>query len=231
MSLALRHQNTGSRNPRRSARFVCEVEPLEGRALMSRPALAVVPPQEVGAAPSIHQDAAVPIGVVRKAPHFYEFYTGPKRDSLNVVAASARLFPRGAIVLAGATNGEFISVPPAIYVFGIDRNGSLPPGPFPGKPNIRFDALVVVTLKPPPAPPTAVVMYLNTGKSVTLPQDAITFKSRQVLVQLTAKLLPSTGLPVSHYLVNFWARSAPGKPNRIASFVPESSMFQIGPGS
>jgi hypothetical protein len=169
--------------------------------------------------------------MARKHPHFYEFYTGPKRDSLDVVAAGARLFPGGMIVLSGATHGEFVAGPPATYVFGIDRNGHLPPGPFPGRPNIRFDALVVVTLKSPPAPPTATVMDLKTGKNKALPQNAITFKSRQLFVDLNARLLPSRGLPVDQYRVNFWARKAAGKPNLIASFVPEASMFPIGPGS
>ena len=44
----------------------------------------------------------------------------------------------------------------ATYVFGIDRNGKLPAGPFPGRPDIRFDALVLVTLTPDKAPTASV---------------------------------------------------------------------------
>lgn len=218
------------------SRFAAHVETLEGRPLTSHiPAMRLstgvalaAQPLDPSQSPAANQVLA--IGAVRKHPRFYEFYIGPKRDSLDVVAAGARLFPGGTIVLSGATHGEFVAGPPAIYVFGIDRNGHLPPGPFPGRPNIRFDALVVVTLKSPPAPPTTTVMDLQTGKSKSLPQNAITFKSRQLFVELNARLLPSRGLPADQYRVNFWARSSMGKPNLIASFVPESTMFQIGPG-
>ena len=60
---------------------------------------------------------------------------------------------------------------PATYVFGIDRNGKLPTGPFPDRPDIRFDALVVVTLTPGQAP-TATVIDLTTNKTTSLPQGS-----------------------------------------------------------
>ena len=86
-----------------------------------------------------------PTGIVTKAPHFYQFYTGPKWAELNAVKASGELSPNGTFTFTGTNKGA-IKKAPAVYVWGIDRNGNLPPGPFTDRPNVKFDALVIVSL-------------------------------------------------------------------------------------
>ena len=108
-------------------------------------------------------------GIVTKAPHFYEDYVGPKLAQLNAVAAAGELLPNGNFEFVGVNQGAINPNVPATYVFGIDRSGKLPTGPFPSRPDIRFDALVVVTLTPGQAT-TATVIDLATNKSTSLPQ-------------------------------------------------------------
>ena len=108
-------------------------------------------------------------GIVTKAPHFYEDYVGPKLAQLNAVAAAGERLPNGNFEFVGVNQGAIDPKVPATYVFGIDRSGKLPTGPFPGRPDIRFDALVVVTLTPGQAP-TASVTDLTTSKTTSLPQ-------------------------------------------------------------
>ena len=224
-TIGMRHRDP-EKLPRRP-RTAPVIESLEGRTV---PSAGLSPVR--GLAAEVSLAAAEPVGVARKVPSFYEHYTGPKSADLNVVAVSARLYPHGGIALTGATDGKLRSVPQKVYVFGIDRGGVTKPGPFPGRPNIRFDATVVVTLKSPPATPTAMVTDLKSGKTTTLPQDALFFGPRSVRVLLGPKVLPSTGSPPSGYRVVFWARSATGKaPNLVASFVPEAGPILIGIGA
>ena len=69
-------------------------------------------------------------GIVTKAPHFYEDYKGPKLDQLNAVAAAGELLPDGSFKFVGVNKGALDPKVAATYVFGIDRNGKLPTGPF-----------------------------------------------------------------------------------------------------
>ncbi len=75
------------------------------------------------------------------------FYTGPKWSELNAVRASAELSPSGNFTFTGTSAGA-INKGPAVYVWGVDRNGNLPPGPFTSRPDIKFDAVVVVAVNP-----------------------------------------------------------------------------------
>ena len=97
-----------------------------------------------------------PTGIVTKAPHFYQFYTGPKWAELNAVKASAELSPNGTFTFTGTNQGA-IKKAPAVYVWGIDRNGNLPSGPFTDRPNVKFDAVVVVSLNSALTPTATVV--------------------------------------------------------------------------
>src|SRR5207253_1578244 len=100
-------------------------------------------------------------GVVVKAPHFYEHYVGPKLAQLNAIAAAGERLPNGNFEFVGVNQGAVDPKVQATYVFGIDRNGKLAVGPFPDRPDIRFDALVVVSVQPGRAP-TASVIDLTT---------------------------------------------------------------------
>ena len=46
-----------------------------------------------------------PTGIVTKAPHFYQFYTGPKWAELNAVRAGAELSPNGNFTFTGTNQG------------------------------------------------------------------------------------------------------------------------------
>jgi hypothetical protein len=167
-------------------------------------------------------------GVVVKAPHFYEDYTGPKLAQLNAVAAAGELLPNGNFLFAGVNQGAIDPTVPATYVFGIDRSGALPTGPFPGRPDIRFDAVVVVTLVPGKAATATVVDLTGHNPPVSLPAGSFFAAGHLVAVIVPGSALPSTGLPSSQYRFNYWPEDGqPGSAN-IASFAPEFNDAQVG---
>ena len=69
----------------------------------------------------------------------------------------------------------------ATYVFGIDRNGKLPTGPFNQRPDIRFDTLIEVSVKPGQAT-TASVIDLAKHTTVSLPQGSFSAEGRVIAV-------------------------------------------------
>jgi hypothetical protein len=207
------------------------VESLESRELLSQlHGLALygghpAPPAEHG---SIHgRRENRPSGVVTKAPHFYEAYTGPKWAELNAVKASAKLNKNGNFVFTGTNLGR-INKAPAVYVWGIDRSGNLAPGPFTNRPNIRFDAVVIVSLDST-LTPSARVVDLATGHATALSAGAASIHGRTVSVTVASSLLPSTGLSPSHYRFNYWPEDGgPPTSTSVASFAPEFHTVQVG---
>jgi hypothetical protein len=174
-----------------------------------------------------HQQNAT--GTVTKTAHFYQFYTGPKLAELNAVKASAALSADGSTFTFTGTNKGPIKKAPAVYVWGVDRNGNLPPGPFTGRPNVRFDALVVVSLDSS-LTPTARVMDLAAGAATTLPAGSATISGKTVTVTVPSSLLPSTGLSPAQYRFNYWPEDGVTPPTSavVASFLPESNNAQVG---
>ena len=136
----------------------------------------------------------------------YEFYTGPKLAELDAIRASAEVSRDGKFTFTGTNQGR-INKAPAVYVWGIDRNGNLPPGPFTNRPNITFDAVVIVTLGPTHHL-TAEVVDLANGNSTNLPSGSARIKGSTVSVTVPSSLLPSTGLPTSQYHFNTGQRMA-----------------------
>jgi len=182
------------------------------------------PPFRVREASGSQQRAS---GVVRKAPHFYEFYTGPKLAELNAVGASARLMRNGNFVFTGMNQGR-ITQAPAVYVWGIDRSGNLTPGPFTNRPNIRFDAVVIVSLDSSNNLSARVVDLAN-GTATDLSPGAARIHGRTVSVTVSSSLLPSTGLSLSHYRFNYWPEDGgPPISSSVASFAPEFSTARVG---
>jgi hypothetical protein len=174
-----------------------------------------------------HELQKGPSGIVTKSPKFYPFYTGPKWPELNAVKASAELMSSGTFVFTGTNQGT-INKAPAVYVWGLDRNGNLPPGPFTGRPNVKFDALVVVRLDSS-LTPTATVMDLTNGTTTNLPAGAASIHGRTVKVTVASSLLPSTGLAPSQYDFNFWPEDGgPPISSSVASFLPETTNAQVG---
>jgi hypothetical protein len=162
-----------------------------------------------------------------KVPHFYQFYTGPKWAELNAVRASGNLSPNGTFAFSGTNQGA-ITQGPAVFVWGIDRNGNLPAGPFEGRPNIKFDAVVVVTLDSS-LTATAMVKDLATGTRTALGSGSVNIHGRTIMVTVPASLLPSTGLAPSQYRFNYWPEdgAAPSSAS-VASFAPEFTTAQVG---
>jgi hypothetical protein len=174
-----------------------------------------------------HELQKSPSGIVTKSPKFYPFYTGPKWPELNAVKASAELTSSGTFVFTGTNQGT-INKAPAVYVWGLDRNGNPPPGPFTGRPNVKFDALVVVRLDSS-LTPTAAVMDLTNGTTTDLPAGAASIHGHTVKVTVASGLLPSTGLAPSQYGFNFWPEDGgPPISASVASFLPESTNAQVG---
>ena len=91
-------------------------------------------------------------GTVVKKPLFYEDYVGPKLDQLDAVKATGELLRNGSFRFIGVNQGAINPDVTATYVFGVNHNGHLPTGPFPGRPDIRFDATVAIKIVPGKSP-------------------------------------------------------------------------------
>jgi hypothetical protein len=166
-------------------------------------------------------------GVVKKVPSFYSFYTGPQWAELNAVKASGKFLRRTQAFVFTGTNQGPINQGPAVYVWGIDRNGNLPPGPFEGRPNVKFDALIVVRLDAS-LTPTAQVIDLATGSTTALDASAVQIHGATIRVKVAGNLLPSTGLAPSQFRFNYWPEDGAAGSAGVASFAPESTDVQVG---
>jgi hypothetical protein len=166
-------------------------------------------------------------GVVVKTPNFYEDYVGPKLAELDAVAAVGRIQPNGSFLFAGVNQGAIDPRVPATFVFGIDRSGRLPTGPFPGRPDIRFDATVVVKLVPGQAP-TLTLNDLANKTVTTFQAPVLAISSNAVAVDIPGYLLPSTGLPPSQFRYAYWPEDGQAGSTHIASFGPEFHDIQVG---
>jgi hypothetical protein len=173
-------------------------------------------------------------GAVNHAPRFYPLYKGLKLPDLHVLNQRNRYFFPGGFVLTAATVAKINSSQSSFYVFGINRGGATAPGPFPERPNIVFDAEVIIGTSPDGI--TGTVELLNSQGQVTsttsLFNNQITFSNNQVRVVFNASLLPSTSPPGTadpqdHYSSAFWAGISPSDPRRIASFTPEFADTSI----
>jgi hypothetical protein len=170
----------------------------------------------------------MPPGVVTKAPHFYQFYTGPKLAELNAVRATGGLSTDGQVFTFTGTNAGRINRAPAVYVWGIDRSPNPPASPFEGRPGVTFDSVVVVKLDASMTP-TTMVQDLATGTTTELPAGSATVSGRTVSVNVPAGLLPSTGLAPSQYRFNYWPEDGgPPVSSSVASFAPENTTAQVG---
>src|SRR5580692_5266932 len=143
----------------RSNRARPSLESLETRELLSRTetvtSAALGAAQVQGTDPSVQQlfqqslsqhplVETIDRGRVAKLPMFYASYTGPKLLDLDVVGAKARLFRGRGFVFNGFVLGPINTSQQSFYVFGVNRGGASPPGPFPNRPNIDFDAEIIV---------------------------------------------------------------------------------------
>jgi hypothetical protein len=166
-------------------------------------------------------------GTVVKTPTFYEDYVGPQLAQLNVVSATGTLLRNGSFHFLGETKGVIDPNVRAKYVIGVDRSGHLPAGPFPDRPDIRFDAIVAINIVPGQAP-TVTVTDLANKTSTTVQDSALQISGRKIGVVIPGNLLPSTGLTPSHFRYDFWPVDGLAGSTNIASFAPEFHDIQVG---
>jgi hypothetical protein len=166
-------------------------------------------------------------GTVVKTPAFYEDYTGPQLAQLNAVKATGTLLRNGNFRFIGVNQRAINPGVTATYVVGVDRNGNLPTGPFPDRPDIRFDATVAVKLVAGHAP-TVTLTNLATKASTTLQDSALRISGRSLSVVVPGSLLPSTGLSPSQYRYDFWPEDGLAGSTNIASFAPETHDIRVG---
>ena len=230
------------RRPRRAA---VTVESLEGRELLSHVspfharlthavAPIVIPPPLNSPGPIVGQ---VGLGFAVKSPRFYPGYVGPRRAELNAAGAKGLLTNQGDLVLTGiiAANGVLTTpasaAEEAFYSFGIDRGGAPFPGPIPGRPGIKFDTVVTVSVLQTGI--TASVTDLDTGVVTPISTDNLVFKQNALQVTVPASVVATfTGSGPAPVRATFWASnsSLPGDFQSIASFAPEFRGFVIAVG-
>ena len=229
----------GSILRRPGSKETLRVEPLEGRALLSY----LVIPRGPTFVPVHVSDARrdEPLFgnglAVKKAPHFYPFYTGPQRPELNGIQASGYVSGKN-LVLTGTVAAPVVTKPESaalgeIYSFGIDRGGSGKTGPFPDRSLIRFDAVVNVTITNKKVSATVAATDRLTNqpgvKPTSLPSSAVSIKGAEVKVTVPLSMLPSSGHAIDQWDVNFFTRNPPlsNSFHSVASFTPEHTEFQI----
>lgn len=252
-----------SNRRRPTSKAVVGVETLEGRTLLSYLVVTKnhkVAPIHTGDARDNEPLFSNGLAFKHQA-HFYSFYTGPKRPELNGISASAQVFGNlakdGNLILSGTVAAPIIQHPtsPAqwsVYVFGIDRGGADERGPYPGRPNIRFDTVVVAAIRnngvsayyqlsdpstnqpgtlPAPATTPATLgngIHTLSSSNVTIRGNTITI-TVPLLSSTGSNLLTSSGKAIDQWNVNFFTRNPVQKANfqSIASFTPEFTDFQV----
>jgi len=212
------------RRPRRRRSLLPAVEGLDQRALLSASLGHALAGHvaEVGREHDFEHN-----GTVVQRPMFYEDYVGPRLAQLDAVAATGLLLRDGSFRFVGVNQGVIDPNVRATYVFGVDRSGHLPVGPFPDRPDIRFDATVVIKIVPGQSP-TVTVTDLANKTSTTVPDSDLQISGRKIEVAIAGSLLPSTGLAPSQFRYDFWPEDGlPGSTN-IASFAPEFHDIRVG---
>ena len=116
-----------------------------------------------------------------------------------------------------------------LFTLGIDRNGNLAAGPSTARPNVKFDALVVVSLDAS-LTPTASVIDLVSGTATDLPTGSASIDGRKISVSVASSLLPSTGPAPAQYRFNYWPEDGQTQVSSavVASFAPELTTVQVG---
>jgi hypothetical protein len=212
------------RRPPRRRSISPAVEGLDQRALLS----AGLGSAMAGHAAEVrHERDSEHNGTVVKTPTFYEDYVGPRLAQLNVVKATGTLLRDGSFHFVGVTQGVIDPNVRATYVFGVDRNGHLSTGPFPGRANIRFDATIVIKIVPGTSP-TVTVADLANKTTTTVQDSALQISGKKIGVVIPGSLLPSSGLRPSHFRYNFWPEDGLAGSTNIASFAPEFHDIQVG---
>ncbi len=212
--------------PSRAARrrsLLPEVEGLDQRALLS----AGLGQAIAGHAVEVQRQQDIEHnGTVIEKPQFYEDYVGPRLAQLEAAKATGTLLRDGSFKFVGMVRGAINPNVLATYVVGVDRSGKLPTGPFPGRPNIRFDATVAIKIVPGKSP-TVVVSDLANKTTTTVLDPLLKISGKSISVTVPGSLLPSTGLTPSHFQYNFWPEDGLAGSTNIASFAPATHDIRV----
>lgn len=230
---------------RSNTRALIQVETLEGRALLSKgpghgigeARLQAIYGERVPPDPNpgpIHN--IVGKGYAIKSARFYPEYFGPRQTELNVASAIAVAPGDGTLQLNGQVVLPINTAPTdasqnAYYMWAINRGGASSPGPIPGRPQITFDAAVIVAVEPSGV--TAYVKDLtNNSAPVQLPSNDFAINNFTLRVSVPLSMLPATGgaTDPSQYTVNFsaWSQNPLGANHHaLASMVPEFRNFHV----
>jgi hypothetical protein len=163
------------------------------------------------------------------AGQFYRDYTGPQRPALNAIGADGSFVAASqSISLIAQMAGPVFAGGPNYFVWGIDRGGATN-APFPDEPNVKFNAVVVVTADPANGTAlTAVVNLLNGAPPQPVAAALLAPDTIQVVVPASA--LPATGtIAAAQYRWNLWPRNGLGgsPAAQIASFIPDNALATL----
>ena len=233
----------GAGRRRGPLKAIVGVESLEGKLLLSHAGVAKAHPALSAADVGLPGTLAVarfnqpgPIrneigdGHAVKVARFYKYYTGPIRSELNATGAKAQIVGDN-LALTGIVAGKIPTTPTSAdqesyYYFGINRGGATAPGPFPGRPNVTFDSVVIVGVT---QAGIGSIVQTDGSTYTALDPSAVTVSGNDFHVTVPLSLLPSTGAAPNHYRVSFFpATEAPLTTfNSIASFAPEGRTFRV----
>lgn len=161
---------------------------------------------------------------------FYKDYTGPQRPALSVIGADGAFSTSAqTITVSAKMAGPVFTGGPNYYVWGWDRGAaSANAAPFPDEPNVRFDAVLVVTADPANgAALTGIINLLNGAAPQAV--SPVLLAADTIQVTFPAAMLPSTGVTTALYRWNLWPRSGLGgtPAAQIASFIPDNAMATL----
>jgi hypothetical protein len=161
---------------------------------------------------------------------FYKDYTGPQRPALSAIGADGALsIGAQTITVTAKMAGPVFAGGPNFYVWGWDRGGaSTGAAPFPDEPNVKFNAVLVVTADPANGTTLTGIINLLDGsapKAVT----PVLAAADTIQVTFPASMLPSTGFTAANYTWNLWPRNGLGgtPAAQIASFIPDNQMAAL----
>jgi hypothetical protein len=174
---------------------------------------------------------------VKRAPRFYHLYTGPRRPELNGIRASAYVSEKN-LVLSGTVVGIIPRHPTSasqesLYTFGIDRGGASKSGPFPGRPHVRFDSVVVADVARKGLTAYVQLNDPRTNQPGTpikpLPSSDVAITGNVITITVPISMLPSSGHAIDQWNVNFFTRNPAQKRDfhSVASLTPEFTSFQV----
>jgi hypothetical protein len=161
---------------------------------------------------------------------FYKDYTGPQRPALSAIGADGLFSTATAtITVTARMAGPVFTGGPNLYVWGWDRGGaSTSPAPFPDEPNVKFNAVLVVTADPANGSTLTGIINLLDG-STPQPVTPVLTAADTIRVSFPASMLPSTGFTPANYTWNLWPRIGLGgtPAAQIASFIPDNQMATL----